>query len=146
MRSVFQAWKTKIMTWKLLAIVVPIFLLLDLIWLGLIMKDFYARELGDLARRQAGSFSPRWGAAFAVYLLIPTGLVVFASPASDATWLNAVGRAALFGLVLYGVYDLTNLAILEKWTLRMALADIAWGTTLCGILGGVMRWSAAWWN
>ncbi|MCE9607068.1 MAG: DUF2177 family protein [Planctomycetia bacterium] len=134
------------MTWKLLVIVVPICLLLDLVWLGLIMKDFYARELGDLARRQAGGLAPRWGAALVVYLLIPTGLVIFASPASDATWPSAVGRAALFGLVLYGVYDLTNLAILEKWTLRMTLADIAWGTTLCGVLGAVMRWSAPWWS
>jgi hypothetical protein len=34
---------------------------------------------------------------------------------------------ALFGLVLYSVYDLTNLAVLEKWTARMALADMALG-------------------
>lgn len=134
------------MNWKLLAIVIPVFLALDLIWLGLIMKDFYARELGDLARRQAGSLAPRWGAALLVYLLIPTGLVLFASPSDGAEWGPAIGRAALFGLVLYGVYDLTNLAVLEKWTTRMTLADIAWGTTLCGILGGVMRATAAWWK
>jgi len=134
------------MTWKLLAIVVPVFLVLDLVWLGLIMKDFYAGELGDLARRQAGKFAPRWGAALVVYLLIPTGLVFFASPAGNESWPAAVGRAALFGLILYGVYDLTNFAILERWTLRMTLADIAWGTTLCGVLGGLMSWSVSWWS
>lgn len=133
------------MNWKLLAIVVPIFLALDLFWLGLIMKDFYARELGDLARRQAGSLAPRWGAALLVYVLIPIGLVLFAAPHDGATWASAIGRAALFGLVLYGVYDLTNFAVLEKWTLRMTLADIAWGTTLCGILGTVMQACTRWW-
>ena len=42
------------------------------------------------------------------------------------------GSGALFGLILYGVYDLTNLAILEKWTRSMTVADIAWGCVLCG--------------
>lgn len=48
--------------------------------------------------------------------------------------------------MLYGVYDLTNLAILEKWTLRMTLADIAWGSILCGAISSFMwlvdRWLA----
>lgn len=134
------------MNWKLLPIVVPVFLAVDLLWLGVVMKDFYARELGDLARKQAGSLAPRWGAALLVYVLIPTGLVLFASPIVESTWFSAIGKAALFGLILYGVYDLTNYAILEKWTLPMTLADIAWGTTLCGLLGAVMRLALAWWS
>ena len=113
--------------WKLFAIVRPIFLLIDLLWLGVVMKAFYSQELGELARRQGSAIAPRWGAAMLVYLLIPGGIVLFVPPllGENGTAWQAFGWGALFGLVLYGVYDLTNLAVLEKWTVRMTLADIA---------------------
>ena len=57
--------------WKLFLIVAPAFLAVDLLWLGVVMKDFYSRELGDLARRVEGALAPRWGAAALVYLMIP---------------------------------------------------------------------------
>jgi uncharacterized membrane protein len=126
---------------KLFAIVLPIFLLVDLLWLGVVMKSFYSHELGELARRHGAVLAPRWGAAMLVYLLIPGGIVLFVRPllGENATAWNAFGWGALFGLVLYGVYDLTNLAILEKWTMRMTLADIAWGGVLCGAISVVMK-------
>ena len=134
--------------WKLLAIVLPIFLFIDLLWLGVVMKGFYSHELGELARRQGTALAPRWGAAILVYLLIPGGLVLFVRPllGMNATAWQAIGWGAVYGLVLYGVYDLTNLAVLEKWTVRMTLADIAWGCVLCGTISGVMRLVENWLN
>ena len=61
-------------TSKLLAIMLPIFLFIDLLWLGVVMKGFYSHELGELARRHGTALAPRWGAAVLVYLLIPGGL------------------------------------------------------------------------
>jgi len=132
--------------WKLFAIVLPIFLLMDLVWLGVVMKGFYSHELGEMARRQGEALAPRWGAAILVYLLIPGGIVLFVRPllGANATSLQAFGWGALFGLVLYGVYDLTNLAVLDKWTLRMTLADIAWGCVLCGTISTIMRFVDGW--
>lgn len=131
---------------KVFAIVLPVFLLLDLVWLGVIMKGFYSQELGDLARRQGLALAPRWGAAILVYLLIPGGLVLFVRPlvGDSAPLWQALAWGALFGLVLYGVYDLTNLAVLDKWTMRMTVADIVWGCTLCGLLSVVMRIVDGW--
>ena len=44
------------------------------------------------------------------------------------------GRSAqdafLLGLVVYGVYDFTNLALLSKWQLTTAVIDTLWGGTL----------------
>jgi uncharacterized membrane protein len=131
---------------KLLAIMLPIFLFIDLLWLGVVMKGFYSHELGELARRQGTALAPRWGAAMLVYLLIPGGIILFVRPLlglSTSAW-RAIGRAALYGLVLYGVYDLTNLAVLEKWTVRMTLADIAWGCVLCGTISAIMRLVDGW--
>ncbi|MBS0263843.1 MAG: DUF2177 family protein [Planctomycetes bacterium] len=119
---------------NLLLLLLPVFLLLDITWLGVVMADFYSRELGDLVRRQGGAMAPRWAAAVPVYLLIPGGLVLFVRPrfASSRGLMTAWGWGAVFGGVLYGVYDLTNLSILEKWTLPMTVADILWGCVLCG--------------
>ncbi len=130
----------------LFLILLPIFLLIDLIWLGVIMKSFYAAELGDLARRQGSALAPRWGAAILVYLLIPAGVVLFVRPllGENSSLLQTFGWGAIFGLVLYGVYDLTNLAILDKWTLRMTIADIIWGGVLCGTTSVIMRFIERW--
>lgn len=131
---------------KLWLIVVAVFVTADLIWLGVIMKDFYSHELGELARRAGGRLSPRWGPALAVYVLIPTGLVLFVRPLLPPTAgvFQALGWGALFGLVLYGVYDLTNLAVLDRWTVRMTAADMAWGAVLCGVISVVMCLSQRW--
>jgi uncharacterized membrane protein len=132
--------------WKLFAILLPIFLFIDLLWLGVVMKGFYSHELGELARRQGTALAPRWGAAILVYLLIPGGLVLFVRPllGMNATAWQAIGWGAVYGLVLYGVYDLTNFAVLEKWTVRMTLADIAWGCILCGAMSAIMRLVENW--
>ena len=67
-------------TIKIFLIVLPLFLLMDLIWIGVLMSHFYSQELGELARRDGASLSPRWGAAILVYLLIPGGIVLFVKP------------------------------------------------------------------
>jgi uncharacterized membrane protein len=50
----------------------------------------------------------------------------------------------MYALVVYGVYDLTNLAVLDQWTLRVTLADMAWGATLCGIVSALMLFVMNW--
>jgi len=127
---------------KLFGILLPVFLVVDLLWLGVVMKNFYNVEMGDLARRDGGALAPRWGAAILVYLLIPAGIVLFVRPylGSDQPYWSAFFCGALFGLVLYGVYDLTNYALLEKWTLRMTIADILWGCTICGTMSMFLQW------
>lgn len=66
--------------WKLFAIVLPIFLLIDLLWLGLVMKAFYSQEPSELARRNRAVLAPRWGAVMLVHLLIFGGIVLFVRP------------------------------------------------------------------
>ena len=130
----------------LFCIILPAFLALDLTWIGLVMQGFYNSELGDLARREAGALAPRWSAAIPVYLLIPAGIVLFVGPriGPQAGILAAFGWGAVFGLILYGVYDLTNMSVLDKWTWRMTLADIVWGSVLCGTTSVILRAADRW--
>lgn len=106
----------------------------DFVWLGIIMKGFYHQELGQLLRQGPQGFAPRIIPALLVYGLIPAGLILFVGPRIDPrnSIFLAAGWGAAFGLIVYGIYDLTNLAILEKWPLSVTVADMIWGTCLCG--------------
>jgi uncharacterized membrane protein len=136
----------KMFPWKVFALLVPSVLIIDLLWLGVIMKNFYAQEIGAIMRKQGDSLAPRWDAALLVYLLIPAGLILFVRPiiGTQATLSQAFGYGGLFGLILYGVYDMTNLSVLEKWTYRVAFADMAWGCVLCGITSILMLVMERW--
>lgn len=130
--------------WKAFLLLLPIFAVIDLVYLGFVMKWFYEQELGSLARRAGGSLAPRWFAATIVYLLIPAGMVLFVRP--QLTSGSSVGMAwlwgAAYGLVVYGVYDFTNRATLEKYSLTLTLADVVWGMVLCGTTSAILHWLA----
>ena len=102
------------------------FMVLDGIWLGLLMKNFYRDQLAPIARLADGGFAPNWPAAAVVYALLGTGIAVFVIPRASTVSL-AAAYGALFGLVVYGVYDFTNYSTLRQWPLALTLADVTWG-------------------
>jgi uncharacterized membrane protein len=106
------------------------FIILDGIWLGVIMKDFYVRQLLPIARTTNGSFAPLWAVASLVYVLLGVGVAIFVVPRSNSAT-AAAGLGALFGLVVYGVYDLTNYSTLAQWPAIVTVADIVWGSAAC---------------
>ena len=113
----------------------PLTLLLDYLWLAKLMQGFYLTELGPYARRRGDAIEPVYWAAAIVYLLLPLGVVLFVLPRVDpaAPIVSSIGWGGLFGLVVYGVYDMTNMATLERWSARMVWIDICWGCFLCGV-------------
>ncbi len=115
------------------ALSIPFVILLDYLWLGLLMKRFYMSELGPYVRRRGDSIEPVYWAAALVYLLIPLGVALFALPrvTPESPLLSSIGWGALYGLILYGVYDFTNMATLERWPVRMVWVDLCWGCFLC---------------
>ncbi len=102
----------------------PIFLALDALWLGLISRSFYKEQIGYLMKANVN-----WTAAFIFYLIFIGGLVVFViSPAIEkGSWMHALLLGALFGLVTYATYDLTNLATIKDWPLLVTMVDLIWG-------------------
>lgn len=117
------------------------FAVLDGLWLGLLMKSFYRDHLGPLAMTAPdGSLSPIWPATIPVYLMMSLGLVLFVLPrAYDAPLLTLAGYGAVFGWILFGVYDLTNYATLRNYSPVLAMVDMAWGGVSCAITAVVMR-------
>jgi uncharacterized membrane protein len=105
-------------------------LTLDYIWLGIITKNFTIQEFGSLITVTNGSIELNLVAGVLAWILIVIGCYVFAvRPSSD--WKQAAKKGALVGLVIYGVYDLTNLAFINNYSLTFTIVDIAWGTILC---------------
>jgi uncharacterized membrane protein len=96
-----------------------------------VARTFYRRHLGPLMAER-----PNWAAAVAFYLLYVVGVTVFAVlPAADAASLaEAAWRGALFGLVAYATYDLTNAATLRGWPGIVVVVDMAWGMALTAVV------------
>ena len=105
-------------------------IVLDGLWLGVIALPFYKQEIGSLMLD-----TPRWLPAAMFYLFYPLGLVFLALYMPPASLMEAVLRCAVVGLVAYGVYDLSNLATLKGWSVKIAVVDILWGTFASGLAG-----------
>ena len=103
------------------------FLVIDLIWLGIVAREFYRDQLGELLAPDV-----RWVPAILFYMLFVGAVLVFAvAPALERM---SLGRAILlggfFGMIAYATYDLTNLATLRGFPTTVAIVDIAWGFIL----------------
>ena len=124
---------------KLYLIALPIFFMVDMIWLGLLAKNFYKNQIGFLMKPDVN-----WTAAIIFYLLFLVGVVLFViEPALEKKDLMfALSRGALFGLITYATYDLTNLATLKDWPLKVVVVDIIWGAVLSGTVCGSSYWIA----
>lgn len=115
------------MFFKLYAIALPIFFAIDMLWLGVVAKNLYKNQLGYLMTPNVN-----WIAAIVFYLLFIVGLIVFViSPAMEKhSIMHAVLYGALFGLISYATYDLTNLATVKDWPILITGIDLVWGSVL----------------
>ncbi len=112
---------------KLYVIAFFVFFVIDMIWLGLIAKNFYRSQIGSLMKTDVN-----WIAASIFYLIFIFGLVVFViSPAVEkGSLVHALMYGSLFGFVSYATYDLTNLAVAKDWPLLVTIVDLVWGAVL----------------
>jgi len=114
------------------------FLLIDSIWLKNAYEKLYKPEIGEIL--YDGGF--RMGPAIAFYFLYILGIMIFAvGPAlNDGKWQTALLWGSLLGFFCYMTYDMTSLAVLKQWTLKVTIADMIWGTILTGgsALGGYL--------
>jgi len=101
---------------------------LDAAWLGLIAPSFYKKHIGFIMTDK-----PNWFAATAFYLIFILGVtifVVYPGWNNNDSYAKIALLGALFGLVTYATYDLTNQATLKNWPVIVTAVDLVWGTLL----------------
>ncbi len=96
------------------------------------MQDFYINETKHIALIYENRWHPIMWAVIGVYFFIAIGLYVF-SLRSSSTPSEGCSKGIFFGFCTYGIYELTNIALLKNWPMDMALVDILWGPVLCGL-------------
>lgn len=104
-----------------------VFISCDAVWLSVMGPRLYKPLLQGLL-----SDTVRPTPAILFYLLYLTGIVVFAVLPSSRPFM-ALGRGALFGLIAYATYDLTNQATLRTWPAFLSVIDLSWGALITGI-------------
>ena len=118
-----------------------VFFAIDLVWLGLIAKDFYAKNMGGLLSEKV-----KWPAAILFYCIYIAGtllFVVYPAVGKDA-WLHAMYMGAALGFLCYATYDLTSYALIKDFPLKVVVVDLIWGTVLTAMVSTagffIVRW------
>jgi uncharacterized membrane protein len=106
----------------------------DFVWLSTAVPRLYQPALGPLLRPK-----PDVAVATAFYLLYVVGLVALAvvPGIKEGAFVGALWRGALFGLIAYATYDLTNLSTLANWPVNITIIDMVWGLVLNSIVASV---------
>jgi uncharacterized membrane protein len=111
---------------KMYSTALILFLLIDALWLTVIAKNMYKQYLGYLMGDVV------WWAVISFYVLFIFGLQYFCIiPAIKAqSVMQALFAGALFGLVSYATYDLTNQATIKGWPVLITGIDLLWGAII----------------
>jgi len=118
-----------------------VFFAIDIIWLGFIAKGMYNKMLGHLMAPNVN-----WTAAVIFYLIFIVGIFIFSIiPGIEKdSFQHALIYGVLFGFFTYATFDLTNLATLRDWPIKIVFIDIVWGMVLTGSVASsgyyIMRW------
>ncbi|MGE4131598.1 MAG: DUF2177 family protein [Bdellovibrionales bacterium] len=114
---------------------------LDYLWLGYVVKPFNLSQLSEIGRISNGQFNIWLPGALMAYALMALVLMVFVIPlCADKSLLETAALGALMGFCVYGIFDMTNAAILKNYPMLFAFADMAWGTFLFGATAVTLKY------
>ena len=106
-----------------------IFVVLDGLYLNLI-KDYFNKQIKAI---QGSDIKVNIIAVGITYVFLIFGINYFIIQNN-----RSVKDAALLGLVIYAVYEFTNLSLFKNWTYLTAFIDTIWGAVLFGLTTGIV--------
>jgi len=107
-----------------------IFVSLDYIYLSSIKNYF----LNQIKKVQGSPVSVNFLAVVICYIFLIIGINYFIIKPK-----RSVQDAFLLGLVIYGVYETTNWALLKNWSVLTVIIDTLWGGILFALTTYLMR-------
>ena len=115
-----------------------IFFIGDALWLSFVLKPYFIPRIAHLMQVTADGYAVNYVVAFIAYIILTIGLYwLVVAPCIAASYGAIFFNGALFGFCLYGVYDCTNYAILNNWSLLFSSIDVLWGTVWCGMTSAI---------
>ena len=116
---------------KIIFVISALILVID----GIVLSSLKQLWKKTIEKVQHKPFKVKTHYAVGSYILMIFGLYYFVyKHINRNNWVNSsLINGFLFGIVLYGVFDFTNLAIFTDYSLGTALIDMVWGGTLMSI-------------
>lgn len=119
-------------------IVLGLFLLFDLPVILYLNNPMYQTQFKRINKTEISLGSRAYLSAAFTYVLLALGIYVFIVRPELANfkpnYITILTKGLLLGLVVYGVYNGTNMATIKDWGLKEFIVDTAWGTVLSGTL------------
>ena len=129
-------------------VILLLFVLIDIPMISMINTDMYMKQFNKINGGPMNVGNRMYISTIITYLLLALGLYLFVIKPYNlknpnkkynnfCDYTDVVIKAILFGLVVYGVYDMTNLATINSYDTYVAIVDTVWGGALCGIITSV---------
>ena len=119
---------------------VAIFLGIDAVWLKTMTGLFYEERIGHLLADEPNMIAA--GVFYLFYLLVLCIIILYPQIKAQASLGHIFLMGGLIGLMAYGTYDFTSLALYKGYTLDTALVDFVWGGLLTGTVSAIVAWLA----
>jgi uncharacterized membrane protein len=120
-------------------IVLGLFLMIDLPVVLYFNKSMYQNQFTRINKTDPKSGMWVWLAGFFTYVLLAAGIYFYIVhpelEGSNSSYFNILIKSIGLGLVIYGVYNGTNMATINEWGVKEFFVDIIWGSILSGIIG-----------
>lgn len=122
-------------------ITLGLFLALDFTWISLFGGPMFQTTLGPVMAEPL-----RVAPMFIFYAMYIIGIMVFVVPKEEG-W-QSLGQTflfgALYGMVTYGTFDLTNLAVIQAYSPNLAFVDLLWGIVGTAVTATVATFATDW--
>ena len=105
----------------LLLVSAIVFISIDFIYLNVI-KDYFNNQIQSV---QGSAPKINYLGAALCYIFLIAGINYFIIKPK-----KSVNEAFLLGIVIYGVYETTNYALLKNWSILTVIIDTLWGGLL----------------
>lgn len=116
-------------------------ILLDIVWFSFVGNIYDAAFDPMRAEFNENLTANLLVASVIIYILIALAITFFVLPKfnGEIDYTMAFLWGGFLGLIVYGIYDLTNYILFVEWPLRIAVMDMCWGFLVFGLTTIIVR-------
>lgn len=117
-------------TVKELIVLLVVFFIIDIVWLMLVLGSMFSKMVNKIQGKPM-LLNPFAGMISYIMLAVGTYYFGLRNIDKDQPLLSSIKTAGVFGLLSYGIFDFTNMAIFSDYELLTGIIDTIWGGIVC---------------